>query len=48
MERTRKPPKYLIRAHIEVEGKVRESDVVGAIFGQTGEVIEDDLNLRIL
>lgn len=48
MKRTKTPPRYLVRAHIEIDGKVKESDVVGAIFGQTGEILEKDLNLRDL
>jgi DNA primase len=40
--------KYLIHIHIETEGVVEKSDVVGAIFGQTEGLLGEDLDLRDL
>ncbi len=40
--------KYLIRTSIETDGVVEEPDVVGAVFGQTEGVLEEDLDLREL
>ncbi len=40
--------KYLIKASIETDGVVERPDVVGAIFGQTEGILEDDLDLREL
>ena len=41
-------PKYVIRASFEIEGVVENSDVVGAIFGQTEGLFGPDLDLREL
>jgi len=40
--------KYLIHLHIEAEGVVEKTDVVGAIFGQTEGLLGEDLDLRDL
>lgn len=40
--------KYLIHIHIETEGVVEKSDVVGAIFGQTEGLLGEDMDLRDL
>jgi len=40
--------KYLIKASIRVDGAVEQSDVIGAIFGQTEGLIGDELDLRDL
>ncbi|HJJ48867.1 MAG TPA: DNA primase DnaG [Methanocorpusculum sp.] len=40
--------KYLIHIHIEAEGVVERTDVVGAIFGQTEGLLGEDLDLRDL
>lgn len=40
--------KYLIKASIKTDGVVERPDVVGAIFGQTEGILEDDLDLREL
>lgn len=40
--------KYMIKARITTEGIVEKPDVVGAIFGQTGGLIGDELDLRDL
>ena len=40
--------KYLVEAHIEVDGLVDKSDVIGGIFGQTEGLLGDDLDLREL
>jgi len=40
--------KYLIKASIETDGVVERPDVVGAIFGQTEGILEQDLDLREL
>ncbi|MFO7968189.1 MAG: hypothetical protein R6U44_11385 [Archaeoglobaceae archaeon] len=40
--------KYLIRSQFTVEGSVESSDVVGAIFGQTEELLGKELDLREL
>ncbi len=40
--------KYLIKASIETDGVVERPDVVGAIFGQTEGILEEDLDLREL
>lgn len=40
--------KYLIKANIRVDGTVEQSDVIGAIFGQTEGLIGDELDLRDL
>ena len=40
--------KYVIHAHIEVEGVVERPDIVGAIFGQTEGLLGSDLELREL
>ena len=40
--------KYIIHAHITVEGTVDRPDVIGAIFGQTEGLLGEDLELREL
>ncbi len=40
--------KYLIKASIKTDGVVERPDVVGAVFGQTEGVLENDLDLREL
>lgn len=40
--------KYLIKAKLESEGVVEKPDVVGAIFGQTEGLLDEDLDLREL
>ena len=40
--------KYLIRARIEVDGRVDKPDIVGAIFGQTEGLFAPDFELRDL
>mgnify|MGYP003681877243 CR=1 FL=1 len=40
--------KYLVKANIRVDGTVEQSDVIGAIFGQTEGLIGDELDLRDL
>tara|TARA_Y100000034_G_scaffold136612_1_gene214144 strand:- start:1364 stop:2614 length:1251 start_codon:yes stop_codon:yes gene_type:complete len=40
--------KYIIHAHITVEGVVERPDIVGAIFGQTEGLLGSDLELREL
>jgi len=40
--------KYLIQIHLETEGVVEKSDVIGAIFGQTEGLLGEDLDLRDL
>ena len=38
----------VIRVEIEVYGRVTQSDIIGAVFGQTEEVLGDRLDLRTL
>ncbi len=40
--------KYIVNAHIEIEGVVDRPDVIGAIFGQTEGLLGADLELREL
>jgi DNA primase len=40
--------KYMISAHIEIDGIVEKPDVVGALFGQTEGLLGEDLDLREL
>jgi len=40
--------KYIVNAHIEIEGVVDRPDVIGAIFGQTEGLLGSDLELREL
>ncbi len=40
--------KYLIKASIKTDGVVERPDVVGAVFGQTEGVLEENLDLREL
>lgn len=40
--------KYLIKATIETDGVVERPDVVGAVFGQTEGILDDELDLREL
>jgi len=40
--------KYIIHAHIEIDGVVDKPDVIGAIFGQTEGLLGADLELREL
>lgn len=40
--------KYLINSQFSAEGTVESSDVVGAIFGQTEELLGEELDLRDL
>lgn len=48
MEGSNGSTKYLIKASIETDGVVERPDVVGAIFGQTEGILENDLDLREL
>jgi len=45
---SQKNSKYVIKAEMEAGGFVEKPDVVGAIFGQTEGLLEEDLNLREL
>lgn len=40
--------KYIVHAHITIEGTVDRPDVIGAIFGQTEGLLGEDLELREL
>ncbi|MEB3845124.1 MAG: DNA primase [Desulfurococcales archaeon] len=40
--------KYLIKARLEVHGRVEKHDVIGAIFGQTENLLGSDFNLEAL
>ena len=40
--------KYIIRARIEVEGRVERSDIIGAIFGYTEGLFGEEFDLREL
>jgi DNA primase len=40
--------KYIVHAHITVDGTVDRPDVIGAIFGQTEGLLGEDLELREL
>ena len=40
--------KYVIYASIEVDGIVEKPDIIGAIFGQTENILGEDLDLREL
>lgn len=40
--------KYIIHAHIQIEGTVDRPDVIGAVFGQTEGLLGSDLELREL
>jgi len=40
--------KYLIHVHIEAEGVVEKTDVIGAVFGQTEGLLGEDMDLRDL
>lgn len=40
--------KYIVHAHIQIDGVVDRPDVIGAIFGQTEGLLGDDLELREL
>lgn len=40
--------KYLIKASIETDGVVERPDVVGAVFGQTEGILDEELDLREL
>ena len=40
--------KYIIRAHMSIDGSVDRPDVIGAIFGQTEGFLGNDLELREL
>tara|TARA_Y100000034_G_C6909369_1_gene423298 strand:- start:7712 stop:9040 length:1329 start_codon:yes stop_codon:yes gene_type:complete len=40
--------KYIIHAHIQIEGVVDRSDVIGSVFGQTEGLLGTDLELREL
>ena len=40
--------KYLIRARLEVDGRVEKHDVIGAIFGQTEGLLGSEFNLEEL
>ncbi|WP_148706456.1 DNA primase DnaG [Aeropyrum camini] len=40
--------KYLIRARLEVDGRVEKHDVIGAIFGQTESLLGSDFSLEEL
>ena len=42
------PLKYLIKAKLEVDGKVDKHDVIGAIFGQTEGLLGSEFNLEKL
>ncbi len=40
--------KYIIKAHVEVDGPVNEHDIIGAIFGQTEGLLGEQFDLREL
>ncbi|MDD5254291.1 MAG: DNA primase DnaG [Candidatus Nanoarchaeia archaeon] len=40
--------KYIVHAHIQIDGTVERPDVVGAIFGQTEGLLGENLELREL
>ncbi len=40
--------KYLIKARLEVNGRVDKHDVIGAIFGQTENLLGSEFNLEVL
>jgi len=40
--------KYIVHAHIQIDGVVDRPDVIGAIFGQTEGLLGDELELREL
>jgi len=40
--------KYIVHAHIQIDGVVDKPDVIGAIFGQTEGLLGNDLELREL
>ena len=40
--------KYIVRAHVEIDGVVEKPDVIGAIFGQTEGLLGEELDLREL
>lgn len=40
--------KYIVQAHIEIDGVVDRPDVIGAIFGQTEGLLGSDLEMREL
>ncbi|MEM2421173.1 MAG: DNA primase, partial [Acidilobaceae archaeon] len=40
--------KYLIKARIEVDGKVEKHDVIGALFGQTEGLLGSEFDLEDL
>jgi len=40
--------KYIIRARVEVEGRVERSDIIGAIFGYTEGLFGEEFDLREL
>ena len=40
--------KYIIHAHIQIDGAVDRSDVIGSVFGQTEGLLGTDLELREL
>ena len=40
--------KYIVQAHIQIEGVVDKPDVIGSVFGQTEGLLGSDLELREL
>lgn len=40
--------KYLLKARIEIDGVVDKSDIVGALFGQTEGLLDQDMELKHL
>jgi len=40
--------KYIVHAHIQIEGVVERPDIIGAVFGQTEGLLGSDLELREL
>ena len=40
--------KYIVHAHITIEGTVDRPDVIGAVFGQTEGLLGEELELREL
>ncbi|MFH1456225.1 MAG: DNA primase DnaG [archaeon] len=40
--------KYIVHAHIQIEGVVEKPDIIGAVFGQTEGLLGSDLELREL
>jgi DNA primase len=48
MERQKVELQNIIQINIEIAGRVTQSDIIGAVFGQTEQVLGEDLDLRKL